>query len=65
MSNKDKKVWLSGFYQPTMGDWEEWQGGWSMSDDEDTKGWIWFDGEYSEKTARAKLKRNSPNYHVS
>lgn len=53
-SDPRKQVWLSGFYPPTMDDWNTWQNTWSMGPHAEPD-WIWFDDYYNEAEARARL----------
>jgi hypothetical protein len=49
------KAWLIGYYPPDMdraGGWSKWQQRDCRATQRD---WVWFEGEYTEAEARARL----------
>lgn len=52
--DKDKPIWLSGFYKPIIKNWESWKQDWMMQEDDEYC--IWLDGYFSEFQARQVLK---------
>ena len=53
----EKRHWLSGYYPQTIECCiERWSKLWSMGPSAEV-GWIWFDGNYTEKQIKRRLKR--------
>lgn len=51
-------TYLQGYYPPSIdaeGDFQAWSARWSMGPHAE-KGWVWFEGYYTEEKAREELK---------